>query len=282
MKKGLLLRVLLNRAGDLKDPLLKALPKEDADAVASLSVLEKDPMPLLTQRNHTLPRIHYSWIHSYITGQDPLKQQAMIACLDDGQRVGLSRLLNIQPPAPISSPLLKKFYLNHLYPLVQIEDKLPLEYIPENPFSSLLKLSKPQLVELVDFLGVYDLAHEMKGIVATKNMKNIYTCLSPKTQQFLRICLHQKDKVKTPSLNLDKWNGDCKHLNSLLHHRGIARFGLALSGQNPDFVWYICHMLDIGRGKILQKMVRSEEIPTLTQALIVQVESAKNFLLEGK
>jgi hypothetical protein len=279
--KGLLLRVLLNGAhGGVKESLLRALPKEDAEAVLSYSIAHSDPAPLLHQVEHALAHIHYSWIHEYMSPLEPAKQKAVLSCLEDNHRVAISRLLHQEPPAPQRLPLLKKFYLRYLYPLVPLEANLPLEYIPENSFSSLLNLTKRQLVELISLLGMYDLAHEIKKIVATKNMKNLYTCLSPQRQKFLRLCIHHKDKIATPPLSLEKWNGDPQKLNQMLHYRGLARLGLALSGQQPDFLWYLCHKLDMGRGRLLQKMIPKEDLPALTTALSLQVENAKNFLIE--
>lgn len=278
---GLFLRVLLNRAhGNVAEPLLKVLPSEEAKAVQSFSVVEKDPIPLLNQRANTLPKIHYSWICEYLSSLDLNKQNALLACLDDKQRTGICRLINQKPPAPILSPLLKKFYLQRLYPLIAIDARLPIEYLPETPLKSYLNLSKEQLVDIIDLLGLYDLAHELRRIVATKHMKNIYTCLTAKEQQFLRACLHQKDKVVTPSLHLEKWTGDCPSLMKMLHERGIARFAIAVSGQHPDFIWYLTHILDTGRGKMLKKRIKDQEIPSLTSAILLQLESAKRFVLD--
>jgi hypothetical protein len=281
-QKGLFLRVLLNRAhGNVSEALLKSLSKEDARAVLSHSVAETNPIPLLQQSIRTLPKLHYSWVAAALKPIDPLKRIALVACLEEEQRSGITQMFHEPTPTPISSPLLRQFYLQHLYPLLHINAHIPIEYLPESPFKNLLELKKNQIVELIDFLGLYDLAREMRQIVATKNIKNLYRCLSAKQQQFLRTIIHHKDKVVTTTLNLEKWNGEENILTQLLHKRGLMRLTAALSGQHPDLIWYLSRILDTGRGRFLEQHTKKEALSTISEALTLQVENVKHFLMEN-
>lgn len=280
-QKRLLLRVLLNGASDLTQASLEALPEKDREILSDSSLKKSDLEPLVHQYRNTLPKIHYSWLQTYLAKLDPVKKQGLVSCLGEAQRLGLSRLNQNPPPTPITSPFLRQFYLAQLYPLIPLREHLPIEYLPESPLNALLELKKSELLELIDLLGLYDLAHEMRQTLATKNLKNLYMCLSAKQQQFLRSCLHQRDKIVTPPLNLKEWNGECSSLFRLLHRRGLARMALALSGRHEDLIWYLCHFLDVGRGELLQKQIPQEEVPYLTQAVALQIETAKNFLRQG-
>jgi hypothetical protein len=143
-----------------------------------------------------------------------------------------------------------------------------------------LTLKKNELVKVMDFLGLYDLAHEMKRIVANKILKDIYACLNKEQQQFLRQCMHAKDNVMTPNLHLESWNGDKKVLMQLLHRRGISRMALALSGQHPDLIWHLAHILDTGRGELLQKTTQKAKVPSLSDAVGLQLENVLNTLFK--
>lgn len=280
--RGLLLRVLLNRShGTLSKELLKRLPADDAQAVESYSVSANDPLPLLQQSERTMPRIHYSWIFSYLSPLEPSQRDPLIACLNESQRHGICRLFKCPVIPALTSPLVRRFYLPHLYQRLSISSHLPLEYLPPSPFLPLLELKKSKLIELIDLLGLYDLAHEMRRIVSTKNLKTLYTHLTARQQLFLRACLHQKDKVVTPPLHLEKLGEDALKLADLLHRRGLMRLSIALSGQHPDLIWYLTHFLDTGRGRLLIGRIRSEEIPTLSSLVGLQIDSARNFLLKG-
>lgn len=278
--KKLLLQILLNRSGgDISTPPFSQV-KEAGDfqqlQIGSLRQTELEP--LIHQYRKTLPKIHYSWLNSYLLGIGEKKRQALSTCLEEIQKAGMSRLNKELPLKTKPAPLLRKFYLKQLYQLIPLNQHLPIEYLPESPLNRLLTLQKRDLIELIDFLGIYDLAYEIRHILATKNLKNLYTCLTAKQQQFLRSCLHYKDKTISPPLHLDKWDGKAKSLFHLLHHRGLARMALALAGQHEDLIWYLSHFLDTGRGKLLLKRTKNDPLPHLTEAAILQLETAINFL----
>lgn len=279
MKTGLLLRTLLLRAhGNISPAMLKPLPKKDADALLESQVNSQDPLPIFKQEVSLLSKLHYSWLRKMFPSEEMCKKLLLLPQLSTVQRKGLAELSDLPLPQPIESPLLSKFYFSKTISELKLPKTLPTEYLPESSFNKLLKLSKNEIVEIIDLLGIYDLAHEMRHIVATKNLKDIYKCLSPKHQQFLRQCLHAKDKVITPKLHLDQWNGEEKPLKNLLHRRGIIRLAIALSGQHPDLIWQITHMLDSGRGQILLDQVKKEEIPSISSAVAIQIDNAYNFL----
>ena len=66
----------------------------------------------------------------------------------------------------------------------------------------------------------------------TAKLKNIYLCLTPKELQFLRMCLHQKEKLVIPQMGLEQWNGEQKELHKLIHQKGLFRLGKALCGEH--------------------------------------------------
>ena len=279
--RGLFLKVLLNRAHtNIPTSLLQKLPPEEAEAIARFSITATDPKPLLNHNNNTLSKIHYSWISAYLKSIESKERRSFLSCLDEEQSRGVARLLGDTTPVPVHSLLLKKFYLTRLFSQLPFRKHLPLEYIPSSPFKRLAELSKTNLVEIIDLLSMYDLSQEIRRIVATKNLKNLYTCLSSQQQHFLRLCLNQKDKVVTASLHLEKWNGDCKTLQRTLQQRGISRLAIALSGQHPDLLWHIAHTLDTGRGRLLLKQVKEEEVPRLTTAISLQLENILNYLVK--
>ena len=90
--------------------------------------------------------------------------------------------------------------------------------------------------------------------------------------------MHHKDKVATPSLGLDKWRGNCEKLKTVLQTRGLVRLGKALSGEHPDFIWHLIHILDTGRGQALLKYYSKSAVPGITSALAQQLANLMNFL----
>ncbi|NDE82989.1 MAG: hypothetical protein EB051_05195, partial [Chlamydiia bacterium] len=58
------------------------------------------------------------------------------------------------------------------------EHIIPLDLLPHSPLNSLLELSHEKIQQLIEYLGIHDLAVEMKQIIDTVKIKKIHACLS--------------------------------------------------------------------------------------------------------
>ncbi len=269
-----MLRVLINRFNPKAgNSLLKFFSPEEAQAVMNQDIRSTDLAPILQQPQKSLSRIHYSWIEPLLNKFPKPLHPTVRAALTAEQIMGL------KISAPISiSHLAKTFILNQLYQHLQISEHFPIEYLPETELSPLSKWTKAKLMNLIDFLGLYDLASEVRHIVNRNYLKNIYTCLTPKQFYYLKVCLHQKEQLVSPKLGIDPTKQDCPKLKQIIHRRGLLRLGKALCGQHPDLVWHIAHTLDIGRGNILLKEYQQVEVPKVTKILKQQILNLINFL----
>lgn len=276
-KSWMMLKVLINRFNPKAgNSLSKFLPQEDAQKLSNIDILSSDVKPLLYLPQRLLERMHYSWIVPYLAKTPKNLHPFVIGALSPTQRLKLEKKLAITS-AKLAPPV-KNFMIEQLYSLMNIEDHLPMEYLPETELSPLLKWNKTQLVSLIDFLGLYDLASEIRHIVNKKYLDNLYSCLSQHELYYLKICLYQKEKLVTPKLGINPAEKNCEQLKSILHKRGITRLGKALSGQHPDLIWYVMHTLDAGRGKILFGYYQKEQITNVTPILKSQVINVMNFL----
>lgn len=277
-KQQIYLRVLLDyyHEGN-QDALLKALPPAEAKEVAFLKIEKGDPSAIFLNPAKALEHVHYSWIGEEIQKMPSSLQSFFIASLSSGQQKDVQKLLN-NASSKTLAPILKSYFAKQLFSKLGMEDLLPKSFLPETPLFKLSSYSKAKLVEIIDFFGIYDLSEEMRTIVNTKNLKNIYGCLTPKKHQFLRNCMHLKDRLVAPKLHLEKWDGECQELHRILHRRGLLRLAKALSGQHPDLIWYLSRTLDSGRGKILISQVADEEIAGITALLHVQLLNLIDFL----
>lgn len=125
---------------------------------------------------------------------------------------------------------------------------------------------------------MYDVAEEIRHIVDKEGLKKIYKCLNTVEREFLRVCLHQQEKVVTKRIQLDHWNGDSILLKRILHRRGLSRLGHALASQHKSLQMEVVYTLDSGRGEILKQYLLKQEIKRVAPALILQVVNLINFL----
>lgn len=271
-KSWMMLSLLTNRfhQGNAR-AFLEGMDQSDQQMVMSQKIPSTDLAPAFSSQREKLSKIHYSWLAPKISNLPKDKIPIILSLLPEPTAAKLKEYLKLNVPVSNVTPLFQDFLFNQLSGQLQLEEVTPVEYLPECSLMPLLKLKKAELVDLIDFLGIYDLADEVKRIVDRNKLKQIYETLTPKKHDFLRQCLHLREKLVTPKLNLERWDGDHDKLNNVLYQRGIIRLGYALSGQNPDFVWHVVHTLDVGRGNQLLKQCNKEEIPGVTAAVTLQV-----------
>lgn len=275
-KSRMMLKVLVNRYNPKAgNALLKFLPQEEAQAVSSQEILSKDITPILYQPQRLIGRMHYSWLQPLIEKFSLELRPIALAALKPEQT---SSIRSPNTPSIFISEPVKNFFINEIYKMLEAEEHLPFEYLPETELSPLASWSKKKLVDLIDFLGLHDLASEIRHIVNKTHLQNLYSCLSPSQRAYLKICLYHKEKLKSRRLEINLAKQNCDKLKRILHQRGLSRFSYALAGQHPDFIWYIAHTLDIGRGKILLKHANNKVTANVTSILKSQVINLMNFI----
>lgn len=280
-KSAFYLKLLVNRhhKGSV-EPLLKFL-SPDQESVLRQGTEEKELDHAFRHPGEFLSQIHYSWIAETIKTLPVDKQPLYISSLPVATQLQVKDLLGITKElAHLKGPL-KRYIQKDLAKKIIPQEHTPLAYLPPPTLQPLLTISKRRMIEIINFLALFDLAEEMKKIVDTKLLKNIYLVLSKKQQEFLRSCLHHKDKLHSPKFPLNDWSGDKAELEQRLHKRGLLRFAKALSGQDPSFIWHITRSLDTGRGKRIESLLSKNEIPQVSQVMRAQVLQLINFLEKG-
>lgn len=273
----MMLRVLINRYNPKAgNALMNFLPEDELAAISKIDIRSDDLQPILQHPQSSLGRIHHTWIKPLLEKFPDRLQPALLAALTPEQAAGMKGTVEMT----LSKPA-KSFLLNQLFINLKINEHIPLEYLPEHELLPLIKWSKQQLVDLIDFLGLYDLASEVRQIVNSDHLKSIYSCLSPKQFQYLKICMHQKEQIVSSKLGIDPGKPDCTKLKKAMHRHGLSRLGKAFCGLHEDFVWTIAHTLDMGRGSILLKEYQPVALPKITQILKQQVLNVMNFV-EGR
>lgn len=281
-KSWIILRVLLNKYHKgSPDAILSYLPQDDVKTILSQNVTSSDPLPSLETFEDKIGQIHYSWLVEPMQKIPKPIQEYALGVIPSQQRSGLAKLLNMKEPGTELHPFARLYFLDKVYQFIDGSEILPVEYLPASSLNELVELDKNQLVEVLDLLGLYDLVHELKHVVDKRHLKRVYACLTKKEQGYLKIILHQRDRLQTPHLGIEHWNGNRQKLESVLHRRGIIRLGKAMAGAHPHLLWHVAHRLDTGRGQILVNQYAKEEIPGVTASLSAEVMSAINYLKQN-
>jgi len=278
-KTNYMIKVLINRYHNTaEDALLKAMHPEDAQEIShvptqstNLSIATRQPLELLEN-------IHYSWIATTLREIETGKRTLLLSALPDSQKQKVSQLLKQKTISFTQAAVFRNFLLKDLWNRLKLSEDIPLDWTKETLLSCLTHFSKNELVELIDFLGIHDLAEEVRQTVDRKSLKGLYRALSPRKQQFLRVCLQQKDKIVGSRLQFSKSDPDPEEIERTLHRRGIIRLAKALSGQPKELVNHIVYTLDTGRGTLLSQAVLPDEIKGVTPLLAQHVLNLIQFL----
>lgn len=246
-----LLKFLL-AASDHKDELLRFFPPAFGEEVEKFTLNTGiDASRLFTVGGWAVP-IHYSWFSEILEDYPNPVKPFFLAALTPEQSAGLQKMLSLEGKQTIL-PLLRPFLLQILRRAMLDVDLLPAQLLPPSALNQLLALNRRQLLHLIDFLGLHDLAADLRQVVDKELLKKIHQALTADQLQFLQYCSKQPLKWVPPKIGLVAWDGSKQQLNRLLHHRGLIRLARAVVQEDPSFRWHLVHHLDTGRAKIIQK-----------------------------
>ena len=253
-------------------PLVQYLSEKDRQQLSTGYSLNENPFKKLTSLSHRLHYIHYSWFIPFLSPLATADQRCFIAALEAPAANKLSSHFNLQEDDLLLSPLVKRYLQSKLFSwtTASFQDFIPLALLPPHPLNSILSLTKNELQQVANLLGLRDLATEMKHVVQREKMKKIQSTLSSQEKESLKVLLINPPPPVFPSLNLDQWDGDEANLKKILHQRGFNRLSKALFGCHPALLWHICHRVDTGRAKIIHRFFTDIKKPDLKEILINQ------------
>jgi len=278
-KSAVMLRILLNKFHEgPTEALLSCLPQEDIQKVLDQTVESRDVSKAFVEPLERIRQIHYSWLLPVMQHLPKGLDSFVLASLPKEQAIKLSRQLKVTPFEGKLSSTMKNFLLQTLYSKTDKAELLPIDFLPQTRLTDISYLNKEQLIKLIDFLGLYDLAEEIRHIVDKKILDGFYHCITKKQEQFLNVCLQKKEKLATPRLGLQTWKGDCDQLKKMLHFRGMGRLGHALCREHPALLWHITHTLDTGCGRIIYKCYNEETSREVASVLAQEVVNVIKFL----
>ncbi len=258
----------------MRGALERFLPEEERRELGNLPFIDEEIELDPFFNGDLLDKVHWSWMLPTIKLYPESEQKLFIAALNPYAEKNLAKILTLPMQeteiTEIGRAFLRKVLLDSL--VGPKNELLPTRYLPKSKLNHLLNLTKKELTHMINRLSLYDLSIELKQIVETKILKKIYSLLTDEERQQLKTLGSYKEPFSFGRLGLDRWDGSEEMLRTLLHKRGLVRFGAGLSGQHPDLIWTICHQLDIGRGSQLHKLSLNEPIHGVTDVILKQIE----------
>ncbi len=255
---------------DKREHLSAHLPENDRKLIQALPKTKGDPTQGI---DNPLEQIHFSWFAPYLRNLTERDIRFFISALSEQQAAGLKKSLLFSGTTAPLRDLAKKFLQMTLLQKVSADqtDLLPVNFLPDSPLLPLLELKLADLNSIVDYLGLHDLAVEMRQIIDKAKLESIYKALSSEEQNYLKILLQSREPIAFSRMGLANWKGDADSLKTMLRQRGVNRLAKALYGQHSSFIWHLCHRLDTDRAVLLQKLITPLENSGAIKLLISQI-----------
>ncbi len=260
-RSEMVLKAMLSRCSpQQRHALERFLPENERLQLANLPTFSHEAPAEKFSNSGALEKVHWSWFLPTLKTYAARDQRLFLSALDPHAAEQLGEALKQKGPLEEITQTARAYLREQLlHSLIGADERvLPGEFLPASPLNRLLDLSKKELIRLIDILSLYDLCFELRQIVETKILKKIYSFLTEGQRNALKQISPPKEMTSFPRLGLERWDGTEESLRNMLHKRGLARLGIALSGQDADLVWTICHHLDIGRGGTLFKLCVKE------------------------
>lgn len=275
-----LLKDFLDQSPSEKEHLLSFLDPNQAELIREIHSLPFNPSKGLDCIEDRLSHIHVTWFVSLFQKFENEDLPFLIKALDPSSAEFLFQHFDILKKHYVLKPLCKKFLQEKIYLLLtqDVKDLLPKEALPENPLNSLINLSKSKLENLIDLLSLHDLSVEMKSLICSKRIQQLYALLTESQKSYLNLLKKKQESILFKPIGLTYWDGDEILLKKALHQRGLNRLAKALYDAHPSLIWHICHKLDIGRASVVQKLMKDIKNKKAQQILIEQVADATKLL----
>ncbi len=259
LQEKAMLRALLARASG-GEHLLPYLPSHLADDMQRWPAPSMLDFPKLLSQKEAFKPIHFSWFSNPIKSFPQNTQKLFLSLLDKKQASQVCQMLQIPYARVTFSPFMGPFLMDELkHKIYQGVEVVSVENLPHSTLNALISLTRNYLLNLIDLLGVHDLSTDLRQIVDKELIKKIYEALTENQLRFLHYSSRQPMKWISPKLGLNAWDGSKEKLQRLLHGRGLARLGHALSDENESLKWHVLHRLDIGRAAIVDRVMRQKQ-----------------------
>jgi hypothetical protein len=256
----------------------KFLPEEGPENFSNFPVDFVEPSQIFSSSDDKISSMHYSWLLELVKNIPAEQYSLFLSSLPEEHSQTLSSALN-QPFEKLPLTKLAKKYLKHYFQERFFDENefLPAQFLRVSEFRNLLTMEKRRLIQLIGYLGIWDLAFKLKELNHQKLDQSVEAVLSSKKKEYLKICLQEGAGVSLSTIELEKWDGDKRKLEYMLHQRGIERLAHTLSGEHKSFLWHLSHKLDTGRGTVLLKHYSEEQNPELS-VLAPQLLTLVEFL----
>ncbi len=258
----------------LKKKLLELLP------ASQQAELQKAPMQKVLfsalSPDEILDTIHPSWLIHILLPYTESERCFFLSSLNSSLASQLKKLLDVNRPLPSVTPLGKAYLRGEMLALIKKErgEAITKAALPESTLNILLDFDATRLSILAFWLGLYDLAEELRFAIDKQTWLQVEAALSQSEWQGLKTFQMKKERLTFGRMPLKDF-ADPRKLRLLIEQYGLNRLAKALHGENGSLLWHISLHLDRKRAEFLARLCGPLkgplEKPELREVLRLQI-----------
>ncbi|MGM0439799.1 MAG: hypothetical protein ACQEP8_01625 [Chlamydiota bacterium] len=282
LKANATLKVLLNRfhSGSI-DAFSEFLASKDAEELQAIPLTNGDINVIASFPEEILKELHYSWLLSFFKKSSPAMQRLFLAIVTPSQRRSVMKVLSLSDPEIELPSCAERYFKNQLFTALEADKVMPKSWLSPSDLQPLLSMEHHHLVNIADYLGLYDLAKAIPKVLDPRLLHKVYNTLSKPKTAYVKKCMQIHDRLSLPALSLSHWDGDKLKLAKVIHQRGLMRLALALYGESPQFLWHFFHHLDTGRAAYIKKHIPQNLSSDIHSIALRQAKKVINIFKEG-
>lgn|GEM_PF-3439078 len=249
-----------------RDPQREALYSLlEVGAALQFKKLPSFPFFSASNLNESITNIHFSWFLEPLKKMKPHERSLFLPLFPMQTQTQIKKFVDFSITPIQTARFLHPYLQNYLIDQIQ-KNRPPRSLLEQTELSVLLTISTENLLSLLDYLGILDLAAQLSQIVDRTLLSTIYQSLKPSQLKFLHYASKQSMIYAPKKLDLTHLSKDKGKLNKLLHRRGLARLAGAISDEKDEFQWHLLHKLDTGRAAVIEKTKDTELTKELIQS----------------
>lgn len=263
--------LLEQQTAPMRDELLGYLP-ESQQAEIKKAPSQKVLFSALAP-DEVLESVHPSWLIRILQPFTDNEKCFFLATLNGAMASQLKKMLGLQKSLPMLTALGKEYLKRELLELIKKErgEALSKNALPESSFNILLTFDVGRLSLLCFWLGLHDLADELRFVIDKQTWVHVEAALTPTEWQAVKTFQAKKERLTFGRMAFKDCLESPQKLRLLIEQYGMNRLAKALYGEHSSLLWHLTLRLDQKRAEFLTKLCGPLSKPDLKEALRQQV-----------
>lgn len=125
----------------------------------------------------------------------------------------------------------------------ELEDFPPPSMLPYHPTIELLSDTGVPLLKLISYLGLIDIAVEVKKIISKTTLKKLQAAFDKEQIAFINQIAKKENIPTLAPMNITSYDGEVELLNRLIQERGMYRFAQAIKDTPQEYRFFFHYFL---------------------------------------